>query len=159
MSDEQRAAMRAAAKRIDRVTDWLHVGGALTPEEYERFVQSGITHVLDLREEEITGVERLTDLGIARSQVPVPNGSAPTIEQLDEVVQWFDADGGALTLYVHCQGGFGRACTMAVGLLVQGGASLEGAMRQIREARPEMRINEEQLEWLRSVEERRRAGR
>jgi predicted protein tyrosine phosphatase len=159
MGDEQRAAMRAAAKRIDRVNDWLHVGGALTPEEYERFVQSGITHVLDLREEDIPGVAKLTELGIVRSQVPVPNGSAPSIEQLDEVVQWFDADGGESTLYVHCQGGFGRACTMAVGLLVERGAAVDDAMQQIREARPEMRINDEQLAWLRSVEERRGAAR
>ncbi|HLF79521.1 MAG TPA: protein-tyrosine phosphatase family protein [Dehalococcoidia bacterium] len=159
MSEEQRALMRAAAKRMDRVNEWLHVGGALTPEEYERFAQSGITHVLDLREEEIPGVENLVGLGISRSQVPVPNGSAPTVEQLDEVVQWFDADGGTSTLYVHCQGGFGRACTMAVGLLIERGASLDDAVQQVREARPEMRVNNEQLVWLHSVEERRKAAR
>ena len=32
-SDPQREAMRAAAKRIDRVNDWLHLGGAVPPDQ------------------------------------------------------------------------------------------------------------------------------
>ena len=44
---------------------------------------------------------------------------------------------------------------MAVGLLVAQGTALDDAIRQVREARPEMRLNDEQLAWLRTVEERR----
>jgi hypothetical protein len=46
---------------------------------------------------------------------------------------------------------------MAVALLVDRGASLDDALQQVREARPELRINDQQLDWLRSVEERRGA--
>jgi protein-tyrosine phosphatase len=121
--------------------------------------------VVDLRQDEELGEDngppptlRLNELGISRWQVPVANGQAPTLEQLAEAQSWFDAQGDGATLYVHCGGGFGRACTLAVGLLVDRGASLDDALQQVRDARPEMRINEEQLEWLRSVEQRRGAG-
>ena len=64
--DPQRAANRAAAKRIDRVNEWLHLGGALSPDEYERFRDARITHVVDLRENDDADVERLQVLGISR---------------------------------------------------------------------------------------------
>ena len=48
--DARRAAMRTASKRIDRVNEWLQLGGALPPEEYQRLRQVGVTHVVDLRE-------------------------------------------------------------------------------------------------------------
>jgi hypothetical protein len=62
--DPQHAATRAAAKRIDRVNDWLNVGGALSPEEYKRFQEAGITHVVDLREESLSDGQLLEELGI-----------------------------------------------------------------------------------------------
>jgi hypothetical protein len=50
--NSQREALRAARGRIDRVDDWLHVGGAVPPADYERLVRAGITRVIDVREEE-----------------------------------------------------------------------------------------------------------
>lgn len=146
----QRTAMRAAAKRIDRVTDWLHVGGALPPEEYERLREAGINHVVDLREEAAADTARLKELGILQRHVPVPNQNPPTIEQLSDVANWV-GDQPRATVYVHCQGGFGRAATMAVGLLVFHGAAVDDAVEQVRKARPEIRLNVKQMAWLRSV--------
>jgi predicted protein tyrosine phosphatase len=156
--------MRAAARRIDQVNDWLLVGGFVPAPEYERLRDAGVTHVVDLRQSDELGEQnsppppsRLEELGISRAQVPVANGSAPTLEQLAEARSWLDAEGDGATLYVHCGGGFGRACTMAVGLLVDRGTGLDEALQQVRDARPEMRINDEQLAWLRSVEQQRKA--
>lgn len=56
--------------------------------------------------------------------------------------------------YVHCGGGFGRASTMAVGLLLLEAMPLEDAIEMLRSARSEIRINPEQLAWLRDVEAR-----
>ena len=151
----RREAMRAAAKRMDRVNGWLHLGGALPAEEYERFVKAGVTHIVDLREEEIPEAVQLGTLGISRRQVPVPNGDAPTLEQLRDIDAWFPSDDGDSTVYVHCAGGFGRAATMTVGLLIQRGATLDEALQQVRAARPEIRLNDAQLAWLRAVEEQR----
>ena len=154
-NEEQRAAMRAAARRIDRVNTWLRVGGALPADEYQRLADDGITQVVDLRQEQELNEEnspppaqRLQDLGIARRQVPVANGHAPTLDQLKEVAGWLDAQADDTTLYVHCGGGFSRATVMAAGLLITRGAVLEDALKAIRSARPEMRLNEEQSAWL-----------
>ena len=151
--DPQTAANRAAAKRIDRVNEWLHLGGALSPDEYQRFRDAGITHVIDLREDDDADAERLQALGIARRHVPVPDRGPPTIAQLVEVAEWVDEEDGSVAMYVHCKGGFGRAATMAVGLLVVDGVALDDAVERVRRARPEMRLNDEQLAWLRTVEQ------
>lgn len=151
--DAPRPDMRAAATRIDRVNDWLHVGGALPPDQYGRLRDAGITHVVDLREESVADVERLQHLGIARHHVPVPDNSPPTIEQLVNIGGHLAKEGEGAATYVHCKGGFGRAATMAVGLLIARGIALDEAVQQVRDARPEMRLNDDQLAWLRQVEE------
>jgi len=154
LGDEaQRAAMRAAARRMDRVNEWLHLGGAVPAGEYGRFADSGITHVVDLREdsEVDTDLARLEALGIARRQVPVPNFGAPTAEQLTEIAEWLESQGDDAVVYVHCGGGFGRAATMAVGLLMLEGLGVDEAVQQVRAVRPEIRINDAQLAWLREV--------
>lgn len=152
--DAHRAAMRAAAKRIDRVNEWLHLGGAIPADEYCRLSESGITHVIDLRDDSEVDADlaRLQQLNIARLQVPVPNHGAPTAEQLGEIVTWLDAQRSEPVVYVHCGGGFGRAATMAVGLLVEDGIAVDAAIKQVRAVRPEIRINEEQLRWLKDVQ-------
>jgi protein tyrosine phosphatase (PTP) superfamily phosphohydrolase (DUF442 family) len=151
----ERAAMRAAAKRIDRINDWLHVGGALSPDEYSRFHDAGITHIVDLREETLADARMLDGLGIACRHVPVPDRGPPTMDQLVEVATWLRQQDEA-RMYVHCKGGFGRAATVAVGLLVLRGSAMDDAVEQVRRARPEMRLNSSQLEWLRTVERERR---
>lgn len=151
----EREAMRAAAKRIDRINNWLHVGGALSPDEYDRFRDAGITHIVDLREETLADERMLDGLGIACRHVPVPDRGPPSMDQLVEVAAWLGQQDEA-RMYVHCKGGFGRAATMAVGLLVLRGSALDDAVEQVRRARPEMRLNSPQLEWLRTVEQDRR---
>jgi atypical dual specificity phosphatase len=150
----RRAAMAAASKRIDQVKAWLHVGGALPPEDHERLRTAGVTHVVDLREdhEVDAGVQHLAEFGIDRKQVAVPNRQAPTTDQVVDVLDWFPAASEDASLYVHCQGGFGRAGTMAVGLLVQSGLSMEQAEREVRAVRPEININDEQRGWLQELE-------
>jgi protein-tyrosine phosphatase len=141
---------RAAAKRIDRINDWLCVGGALPAQEYLRFQEAGITHVVDLPEEAPSDQDALEALGIRRQHVPVPDRGPPSTAQLVEVAHWLGNRDHGVSVYVHCKGGFGRAATMAVGLL--DGNGLNDAVDQVRSAHPEMRLNDEQLARLRLVE-------
>jgi protein-tyrosine phosphatase len=159
MSDEQRAAMRAAARRIDRVNQWLQVGGFIPAADFQRCLDAGISHVIDLREDHELNEENspprapeLEQMGVARRQVPVPNGSAPTQAQLEEVASWFASEEETSCLYVHCGGGFGRAATMAIGLLIRDGSTYEAALEDVRSVRPEIRLNDDQVAWLRSLE-------
>jgi len=116
--------------------------------------EAGINHVVDLREEAETNTERLKELGILQRHVPVPNQSPPTIEQLRDVATWL-SDQPRAAVDVHWQGGFGRAATMAVGLLVFHGATVDDAVEQVRKARPEIRLNAKQMAWLRFVAQQR----
>jgi protein-tyrosine phosphatase len=152
--DARREAMRTAARRIDRVNEWLQLGGALPPEEYGRLCQAGITHVVDLREEGPDDVTALEAFELARQHVPVPDQGAPMMEQLIATGAWLRKRHDKACAYVHCGGGFGRASTMAVGLLLLEAMPLEDAIAMVRTARPEIRINAEQLAWLRDVEAR-----
>lgn len=142
--------MRVARGRIDRVNDWLHLGGALPPGDYERLHAAGITYVVDLREESDSDVARLNNLGIKQRHVPVPDNGPPSAAQLVDITALICQ--GDACLYVHCKGGFGRAATMAAGLLVAQGLAVEDAIEQVRAARPEMRLNDAQLQWLREIE-------
>lgn len=101
-------------------------------------------------------MQRLSAFGIERKQVPVPNRHAPSTQQVVEVLDWLGSGGDGASVYVHCQGGFGRAGTMAVGLLVHGGLRVEEAEREVRAARPEININDEQRAWLEVLERSRR---
>jgi protein-tyrosine phosphatase len=150
-----RETKRAAGKRIDRVNAWLSVGGAVPPEHYERFPDAGITHIVDLRQGSEVDADptRLEALGIARLQSPVENQRAPTHAQLAEIADWIDARKDSGQVYVHCGGGFGRAAVIAAALLVKNGASVDDAVQQVRQARPEIGLNSEQMSWLHSVEQ------
>ncbi|MDP2375778.1 dual specificity protein phosphatase family protein [Reyranella sp.] len=156
MDDARRQAMRAAARRIDRVTERLYVGGAIPVGEYQRFVDAGITHLVDVREDSEIDADlaRLEQLRIARLQIPVINHTAPTHEQLSKVANWIEAKDSGPVVYVHCGAGIGRAATIAVGILLHESIPLADAIEKVRKVRPEIHINEDQLAWLRSVEER-----
>ncbi len=156
MDDARRQAMRPAARRIDRVTERLYVGGAIPAGEYQRFVDAGITHLVDVREDSEIDVDlaRLEQLRIARLQIPVINHTAPNDEQLSKVANWLGPRDGGPVVYVHCGAGIGRAATVAVGILLHESIPLADAIGKVRKVRPEIHINDDQLAWLRSVEER-----
>lgn len=151
-ADAQRDAMRAARNRIDHVNGWLRLGGAIPASEAERLQEAGVTRIVDLREADEFEAAQVDYPSIERRHVPVPNHGAPTLAQLQDVTEWLAQQGDENSVYVHCAGGFGRAATMAIGLLVQRGASVDEAEATVRAARPEIRINDDQRDWLRDVE-------
>lgn len=154
MDDARRQAIRDAARRIDRVTERLYVGGAIPAGEYQRFVDAGITHLVDVREDSEIDADLalLEQLEIARLQIPVINHTAPTDEQLSKVAAWVGPKDGGPVVYVHCGAGIGRAATIAVGILLHESVPLADAIEKVRKVRPEIHINDDQLDWLRTVE-------
>jgi protein-tyrosine phosphatase len=149
---------RPSYYHVDRVAPWLLVGPALRSQDYERLSPEGVTHVLDLREEAADDSRALDRLGIAYRRLPVPNEGVPSDEQFDEVSRWLEdevlAERGVL--YVHCQGGLGRAPTCSMALLITLGYALGEAYRLVRAARPEASPSEVQMLWLEDLERRSR---
>ncbi|HXA37495.1 MAG TPA: dual specificity protein phosphatase [Phenylobacterium sp.] len=159
---ETNEAQRAAAsKKVDQVNGWLHLGGAPAVEDYEHLRDAGITHVVDVRVDKELNADpaRLAQMGIAYRRAPVPNFGAPTADQLDDVMKWFEASAPDSKVYVHCVGGIGRAATTAVGLLVLSGRGLDEAVQLVSQARPQIKIGPDQMVFLRTLEERRAATR
>lgn len=141
--------------RIDRVAPWLLIGPVLHPSDYRQLASFDVTHVVDLRAEDIDDSERLGEAGIVWHHLPIEDRMAPTVDSLGSLLQWLndarDSAGDRMTLYVHCQGGVGRTPTVATALLMATGFSLPDAMRLVRAARPESAPTEEQQQWLESL--------
>lgn len=156
MDEVRRQAIRTAARRIDRVTDSLYVGGSIPAEEYQRFIDAGITHLVDVREDSEIDADfaLLERLELSRLQIPVVNHTAPTDEQLAQIDNWLGPKDSRPVVYVHCGAGIGRAATIAVGILLYEFIPLTDAIEKICKVRPEIYINDDQLAWLRSVEKR-----
>jgi len=144
---------------LDRVEDWLFVGGAVRSADYGRLRALGITAVVDLREERQDDANALRALGIDYLNLPAPDHYAPEQSQLLEGVAWMRArlaEGGKL--YIHCQHGVGRAPLQALCLMVAMGQTPDQAYRKLREARWQATLNDRQLNALAEFQPQRAAA-
>ena len=86
---------------------------------------------------------------------PIEDFSAPTLEQLIEIVRWIDerAKEGKKVL-IHCFGGSGRSGTIAVAYLMYSqGLSLRNALIRVRSLKPSAVETWSQMNILRKFEE------
>ncbi len=99
-------------------------------------------------------IDELRKMGVEVFHSPIPDFSAPSLEQLIEILRWIDvkvAEGRRVL--VHCSGGCGRSGTVAVAwLMYSKGLSLGNALRKVRRKRPCAVETEGQVEVLRRLE-------
>jgi protein tyrosine phosphatase (PTP) superfamily phosphohydrolase (DUF442 family) len=102
---------------LRRIDDKLLFGAQTGPREYAQLVERGVTRVIDLRgTEPMDQHDRddpvvLDELGIDYVSLPIPDGHAPTPEQVDRFIDLVDeADG---LVFAHCGGGVGRSTSLA----------------------------------------------
>lgn len=114
--------------------------GAPAEEEAARRVRglaaAGITLVLDLThaDDRLAPYESLLPAGVRRLSVPVPDFSAPSLEELERALAAIDAelaDGGGV--YVHCWGGCGRTGAVVASWLVRQGLDADAALARFGE--------------------------
>ena len=152
----RRMAGSEAAPALDyaRVAPGLLIGPALTYEGYAHLAEAGVTHVLDLRREASDDPDVMRKLNLAWRRVPVRDRTAPTSEQLVEILDWLKEEGGDRepVLYAHCQGGMGRAPTIAIALLMHRGFTHAEAHRFVVTARSVAAPTPEQDAWLAAIE-------
>ena len=137
-----------------RVAPWLAIGPALQADGYAQLAQMGVTHVLDLRSEASDDPEVMRSLGLSWLRVPIDDRLAPTGGQLQEIIEWLRAEGEDRepVLYAHCQGGLGRAPTIAIALLMSRGFTHAEAHRFVVTARSVAAPTPEQDAWLATIE-------
>lgn len=88
--------------------------------------------------------------------IPVPDGYAPSQEQMDMGTALIDAAvKGGKKVYVHCSNGHGRSPTLVAAYLIRyQGKSLDEATQFVKNKRPEVHIEDTQMEALRKFLER-----
>ena len=101
-------------------------------EDLEFLKTSGVRSILSLVEVE-PQLEDYRNAGFDARHVPVDDFHAPTMEQIEECVEYIASHG---PIYVHCFAGYGRAGTIAAAWLIRNGMTAIDAIRTIRDLRP-----------------------
>jgi protein-tyrosine phosphatase len=92
--------------------------------------------------------------GVEVLHFPIPDFSAPTLEELLTVLQWIEAKvREGKRVLVHCIGGCGRSGTVAVAwLMYSKRLPLGHALSEVRRLRPCAVETESQIELLKELE-------
>jgi hypothetical protein len=146
-----RAVFGRNSLRAGRVAPWLNVGPALDGPGYLRLRRSGITHVVDLRDECCDHPDDMDGLGLRWRRVPVAAGEAPTHRQLNDLMRWLEAEADEVpsaVLYLHDADGRGRTTTVAVALLMHQDVPLIEAEALVTRAWPAATLSPSQRAFL-----------
>jgi len=133
------------------LTDDIAIGGTQRRIAWHTCARAGIDTVLDLRDDAKNDATLLSKLGIEYARVPIPEGEAPTLEQLQIMAAWI---GSKLRqnrkALIHCAHGMGRSATVACATLVALGFSLPHAYDFLPRAEPRTALSQQQARTLES---------
>ena len=132
------------------ITPSLAQGPRFTRSQVSALAHSGVTSVLDVREEARDDEALLAQCGLHLCHVPMTDRAPPTQEQLKRAVEWVMGElADDRKVFIHCQSGVGRSVCVACAVLMRMGYSLPQAYEAVRRKRPEAVVSEEQVEALR----------
>src|SRR4051812_43386028 len=122
--------------------DWLFPGRLLAcaypwgPDGLTRLAERGISVVVNLHERAHEPA-RLTRSGLTEIHLPVPDFTAPTLDQISHGIQAIRrALAADQRVAVHCAAGLGRTGTLLACYLVSIGLTPDAAIERIRAVRP-----------------------
>jgi hypothetical protein len=152
-----RAFLGRDSLRSGRVASWLIVGPALEGTKYLRLRRSGVTHVVDLRDERCDDPDQMDALGIGWRRLPVPQHQTPTLRQLHDLMRWLEAEAEeapSAVLYLHGAAARGRTATVAAALLMHQEVPLEQALATVQGACGGATLSPAQRDFLDSLARR-----
>lgn len=138
--------------KYSEITPQLYVGPQFRQSGKRKMEILGITHSVNMR---IEYNDADYDLALPNyCYLPTPDHHAPSIEHLQEGVTFIQKaiEGGA-KVYIHCEGGIGRAPSMAVAYFISQGHSVEDAIQLVRQKRAFINMTAVQVARLREFEE------
>ncbi len=131
----------------------LWIGRRLAGAEARHAVEQGVTAVLDLAGE---STESPAFLSIAYRQLSIMDLTAPTLDQLDNGVEFIRARASGGIVYIHCKAGYSRTAAFAGAYLMAAGhaPNAEAAVQMLRSARPHIIIRPEIINALHDYQSR-----
>lgn len=118
----------------------------------------GIQALLSLSEESLSE-DLLRKYKIQWKHLPVPDFTAPTLEQVEQALTIIDGFlGHGLPVAVHCRAGLGRTGTILACYLVAQGSSATDAIQKVRTKRPGSIETPEQEAVIKEYEQAHRTG-
>lgn len=135
----------------------LLIGSAPGTRQRRALVKSGVTIVVDMRDEARDEDCRWPpEVTLVRS--PVVDRMAPEIGSLTALADWIAGNvSSGRNVFVHCHAGIGRSATVICAVLVSMGWSLTDAYNRLREVRPSVAPTDVQLQLLRAFEHQSRS--
>jgi len=117
---------------------------------YEKLSKSGITAILDLREEEPD--EKTNRLNLKYLKIGIPDGSIPTSNQISKIIKWVKErrDNNDI-VFIHCNLGRGRATLVTILCQISEGMSFEQAITLVKKRRF-VYLNKNQLKCVKNFE-------
>ena len=140
---------------VHQITEQVYLGSMIDAQEWEQLRAWGVTAIISLQAENcdhFPGIEMFLRL-------PTVDGTPPEFDQIIMGVRFLEA---AVALgkkvYVHCLAGVGRSVLVVAAYLIRQGMTAGEALRHIRERRPMIGLNDDQLDALEEFEYFVRAG-
>jgi len=130
----------------------LFLGARVSGEDVVRIKQAGIGAVLDMIAEFAPPRELRNHGGIVYMSIPVLDGTAPSMKDLEHGVRFIrEAFGAGRKVLVHCTFGHGRSATVvAAAMIAEGKASDPGeAIRKLKRLERRIYLSREQKRILR----------
>lgn len=120
-------------------------------EDLQALKDKGIKAIVCLLEDG-TIVESYEKNGFEKLWLPIIDDKAPTIEQVEKLIQFMDEqDKKGNQVSIHCKGGRGRTGTMIASYLISKGSSFDEAMKLIDDKQPNAIKKEFQINFLKEL--------
>ena len=117
-------------------------------EDLQQFKEAGLGGIVSVMYEP-SGIKEYQDAGFFALWLPITGGKAPTVEQVQEFVQFADfLIEKNQSVVVHCTSGNRRTGTLLAAYLVTKGNSPETAINLIQQVRPTAELREAQINFL-----------
>ncbi len=138
-------------QELDWVVPDLAIGSDIRDLDFLK--RHGISAIVGLQAERSDEESRLLNAGMEYLHVPIKDGHAPELSQIQSMVDWINKQTqNGRKVYMHCAAGVGRAPTMAMAYLVSTGLTADQAFAEIKLKHHDTDPGPRQLDAVREYE-------